>query len=197
MDATEVLKQDIQRCGCTLEPAEWHRLSKELVNCAFQKGDVIQSQARVADHWLFVASGIVASEQSTPDGNNLIARFFEAGHLCSNPTSAWHRELGSDDLIAITNVEGVLLPNLWFREQYLRGGNFGEYLRIKAMQTLMFDKDILSAKTSNDVETRYGFLESSHSEVVRHTAQKDLARFIGVTPQGLNRFLKNRQRDVG
>ena len=92
MEAIEALKKDVQRCGCSLDAAEWHRLSKEFQKCAFLKGDVILSQARVADQWLFLSSGIVASEQSNPDGNSLIARFFEAGHLCSNLTSAWRRE---------------------------------------------------------------------------------------------------------
>lgn len=60
----------------------------------------------------------------------------------------------------------------------------------------MFDKDILYAKTSNDTEVQYRFLESHHTEVVQRAAQKDIARFIGMTPQGLNRFLRNRQSSV-
>ncbi|MEM9794728.1 MAG: hypothetical protein AAF848_17440, partial [Pseudomonadota bacterium] len=74
-----------------------------------------------------------------------------------------------------------------------RGGVFGQYLRIKAMETLILDKDILCAKTSNDTEVQYSFLERSFPEVVQRATQKDVARFIGVTPQGLNRFLRNRK----
>lgn len=192
MNAIQVLKKDIEQYGVSLNDTDYAEIQKVSFECAFPMGDVILSRVRVEDHWLFLTRGIVASEQSTLGGDALIARFFEAGHLCANLTSAWARELDTDDLIAITNVEGVLLPHNLFREQYLRGNGFGEYLRLKTMETLMFDKDILCAKTSNNTEVRYGFLEHNYKEVVRRASQKDLARFVGVTPQGLNRFLKNR-----
>lgn len=193
MNAIQVLKKDIELYGVSMDDTDWSEIQKASIECSFPMGDVILSRVRVADRWLFLTRGIAASEQSTLGGDALIGRFFEAGHLCANLTSAWAQQLGTDDLVAITNVEGVVLPHHLFREQYLRGNGFGEYLRLKLMETLMFDKDIICAKTSNNTEVRYGFLERHYKEVVRRVSQKDLARFIGVTPQGLNRFLKNRQ----
>lgn len=102
----DALKQDIKLRGVSLDETEWRCINKRLLDCTFPKGSVILSQARVADHWLFLKRGIVASEQSNQDGNALIARFFEAGHFCSNLTSVWGRQLASDNLVAITNVEG-------------------------------------------------------------------------------------------
>ncbi|MEO0326956.1 MAG: hypothetical protein AAF217_00020 [Pseudomonadota bacterium] len=193
MQSIDALRQDVELHGVTISEAEWRSLCKDFSCCAYPQGDVIIDQARVADRWLFLTKGIAASEQTTTDGDALIARFFEKGHFCSNLTSAWGRQIASDELIAITNIEGVILPNALFREQYLRGNAFGEYLRMKTMEALMFDKEILCAKTSNDTELQFSFLEYSHSDVVQKTAQKDLARFIGITPQGLSRFLKNRR----
>lgn len=191
--AIDAFLNDIGLYGVALGPDTWRDLSKDFVGCAYAKGDVILSSARVADRWLFLTRGIAASEQTTPEGQALIARFFEPGQICTNITSAWSRRPGSDDLIAITDVEGVLIPDPLFREEYLRGHAFGEYLRLKCMETLLFDKDILCAKTSNDTEVQYRFLEQNYDEVVLRTTQKDLARFIGLTPQGLNRFLQARR----
>lgn len=193
MNAIDSLKHDAKSLGFAVPSEEWQSLSAEFTACRFPTGDVILSSVRVADRWLFVTRGIVAFEQTSPDGGTLIGRFFQPGQFCSNLESAWRQELASDTLIAITNVEGVLLPDPVFRDQYLRGGVFGQYLRIKAMETLILDKDILCAKTSNDTEVQYSFLERSFPEVVQRATQKDVARFIGVTPQGLNRFLRNRK----
>ena len=57
---------------------------------------------------------------------------------------------------------------------------------------------IISSKGYGQLEGRDKVTTSLRHffEVVQRTAQKDLARFIGVTPQGLNRFLKNRQRSA-
>ena len=187
------LREDVERYGIALPVDRWADLTAQVSEQEFREGTVIMSAARVADHWLFVSQGIVASEQTTADGDALIARFFEPGQICSNLSSAWRRALSSDTLIAVTQVEGVFFPDAIFRAEYLRGGAFGEYLRIKAIETLLFDKDLLCAKTSNDTEVRYSFLEQNYAEVVARTTQKDRARFVGLTPQGLNRFLKARK----
>jgi len=187
------LREDMERYGIALPEDRWAELTTQVSEQTFGEGDVIMSSARVADHWLFVSQGIVASEQTTQDGDALIARFFEPGQICSNISSAWRRALSSDTLIAVTQVEGIFFPDAIFRAEYLRGGVCGEYLRIKAIETLLFDKDLLCAKTSNDTEVRYSFLEQNYAEVVARTTQKDRARFVGLTPQGLNRFLKARK----
>ncbi|MEO1537788.1 MAG: hypothetical protein AAFR73_08645 [Pseudomonadota bacterium] len=192
MRPKERLRRDIERTGLVLSDDEWLRLSPSFSECTFAMGDIILSSTRVADRWLFLGQGIVASQQPTPKGDVLIARFFEPGQFCANMTSTWTQKLAMDELVAITDVEGVLIPDRLFRDQFLRGAVFGEYLRLKCMETLIFDKDVLYAKTSNDTEVQYRFLEDTYSRVIEHTAQKDLARFIGVTPQGLNRFLRRR-----
>jgi len=192
MRPKERLRRDIERAGLPLKDDEWRVISRDFNACAYSMGDIILSSTRVADRWLFLSEGTVASQQATPKGDALIARFFEPGQFCANLTSAWSRKHSLDELIAITNVEGVLIPDSVFRDQYLRGAIFGQYLRLKVMETLLFDKDVLYAKTSNDTEVQYRFLEETYGSVIEHTAQKDLARFIGVTPQGLNRFLRRR-----
>ena len=192
MQAKDHLRKDIEQSGLFISDDAWLHLSKDLTEFSGTLGEVILSSTRIADRWLFLTEGIVASEQPTIDGDALIARFFEPGQFCSNLTSAWSRKLAFDELIAISDVKGVLIPDALFREQFLRGGVFGEYIRLKFMETLLFDKDILCAKTTNDTEVQYRFLEENCAQVIAHTTQKDIARFIGVTPQGLNRFLRRR-----
>ena len=191
VSALAVLRDDVAASGVTLPAADWARIAAQLTEARFPGGAVIFSQGRIADRWLFVARGIAASEQSSSDGGATIARFFEPGQVCANVTSAWRQDFASDDLIAMTPLDGVLLPDPVLRHEYLRGGAFGEYLRLKVMETLLFDKDLLCAKTSTDTAVRFRFLHDRYSEVVQRVPQKDLSRFLGVTPQGLSRFLRS------
>lgn len=189
------LKGDIQRLGVTLDLPEWDRVRQQLRRIRVAAGDKIQSQARVADSWVFLTDGIAASEKTWRDGSTTIARFFEPGDICANVTSAWTRHIGTDDLVAVTDVTGVSMPNSLFRQEYLEGGPFGTYLRLKFMDAHLFAKELICAKTSGQTETRYRFLEEYHQSVVGHVPQKDIARFLGVTPQGLSRFLRRKKSD--
>ncbi|MEO1734197.1 MAG: Crp/Fnr family transcriptional regulator [Pseudomonadota bacterium] len=191
--ARACLEQDIHKAGVALTDTEWDRQTRMLSPVSAFAGEVIQNQAHIADALLFVAGGVVASQQSWEDGNVTVARFFEAGDICANFTSAWTQDIASDDLVAITDVQGLSIPNHVFRREYLSGDGFGLYLRHKMVEAHLFAKELVCAKTSGRTETRYQFLEEFHSGVIGIVPQKDIARFLGVTPQGLSRFLKRQK----
>lgn len=191
------LEGDVQRLGVVLDLQDWERIRQRCGLVQIQAGGMIQNQVDVADRWIFLTSGIAASEQTWIDGGSTIARFFEAGDFCTNVTSAWTGDIASDDLIALTDVAGLAIPNDIFRREYLTGGSFGIYLRHKLMDAHLFAKDLVCAKTSGQTETRYQFLEQHHKDVVGSVQKKDIARFLGVTPQGLSRFLRRRKSASG
>lgn len=191
------LEGDIQRFGVTLDMKEWDRISQRCTYVQVLAGDKLQNQARVADSWIYLSEGVAASEQTWLDGVSTIARFFEPGNICANVTSAWTRDIASDDLVALTYVAGMAIPNDMFRQEYLEGGFFGVYLRHKMMEAHLFAKELVCAKTSGQTETRYRFLEEYHQDVIGYIQQKDIARFLGVTPQGLSRFLRRRKKETG
>ncbi|MEL6859978.1 MAG: Crp/Fnr family transcriptional regulator [Pseudomonadota bacterium] len=145
----------------------------------------------VTQHLIFVSEGVAASIQTTPDGKQHIARFFERGQLCSNLTSAWHQDASSDALIAMSDFEGVQIPFAMFRDAFMSDGLLSRYWREMVLETLLFDKDLISIKTMRDVEPRYRFLVDRYDHVVRTVPDKYIARFLGITPQGLSRFRKN------
>lgn len=191
------LQRDIRHSGVAIDLTEWDQI---VLRCKFvhvSAGDKIQNQARVADSWIYLSDGIAASEQSWLDGGSTIARFFEPGSICANLTSAWTRDIASDDLVAVTEVTGVAIPDTLFRPEYLEGGFFGTYLRLKMMEAHLFAKELVCAKTSGKTEARYQFLEMHHRNVIESVSQKDVARFLGVTPQGLSRFLRRRKAVPG
>ena len=191
--AINLLKSDIQRLGVEIDLITWDRITQRCRCVQVKAGDKIHNQARVADTWVFLSEGVAASEQTDPDGVSTVARFFEPGDVCANLTSVWTREIGADDLVALTDVIGVAIPDDFFRREYLEGGSFGIYLRLKMMSAHLFAKELVCAKTSGRTETRYRFLERYHKAVIGTVKQKEIARFLGMTPQGLSRFLRHRK----
>ncbi|MEM8569349.1 MAG: cyclic nucleotide-binding domain-containing protein [Pseudomonadota bacterium] len=187
------LEGDIARLGVMLDLHDWNQIVQRCKSLHAPAGSKIQNQARVADSWIYLCDGVAASEQTWLNGASTIARFFEPGNICANFTSAWTRDIASDDLIALTDVSGVAIPDDIFRREYLEGGSFGIYLRLKMMEAHLFAKELICAKTSGQTETRYRFLEHHHQTVIGSVQQKYIARFLGITPQGLSRFLRHRK----
>ncbi|MEM8615029.1 MAG: hypothetical protein AAGF93_23695 [Cyanobacteria bacterium P01_H01_bin.105] len=192
MMGISVLKDDIDSYGLHIQEDEWTCIKKITSEFAFVKKSVIFSQAFVCDKIFFITEGIAASEQTLAEGVSPIARFFSRGQFCSNITSALTQAYANDTLIAITDIKGISMPMEFFLNEYHTGNKFGEYLRKKILETLLFDKEIMCAKTVLNTEYRYRFLEECQPEVIQLVPDKDIARFMGVTPQGLCRFLKKR-----
>ncbi|MEM6300594.1 MAG: hypothetical protein AAF749_02565 [Pseudomonadota bacterium] len=107
-------------------------------------------------------------------------------------TSAWNQHYAADDLLAMTDLWVVAIPNGFFRSELLDGELTGRYLRLKSMETLCFDKELIAVKTRIDTESRYRFLEQFYDGVLDRVRQRDIAAFLGITPQGLSRFKRRR-----
>ncbi len=195
MTPIETLKMDIESQGVALSSRAWASLCRSFAETRTSAGDCIYTQNHIGDHWLFLTEGVAGSRQNNVDGSLSIARFFEAGDFCANLTSTWKKDYSSDDLVALTDVAGVEIPDQVFRNEFLNGDEFGLFLRLKLMATLCFDKEVICIKTNASTEARYAFLEQQHRNVVDRVQQKDVAAFLGITPQGLSRFLRKRSRN--
>lgn len=192
MTPIETFEQDIANHNVELSSAAWSLIRQSLSEINVKARDCIYRQHNIGDRWLFLTNGIVASRQTNIDGTLSIARFFEPSDFCANLTSTWKKDYAGDELIALTNVTGIEVPDHIFRHEFLSGGDFGLYLRLKLMATLCFDKELICVKTNASTEARYRFLEQHQSSIIESVQQKDVAAFLGVTPQGLSRFLKKR-----
>lgn len=190
-DAIAMFRRDVVMRGHQLSDAEWTRLCANLEPVSVRRGAVLLDSALVTQHLFFVCDGIAASIQTTQDGDEQIARFFERGHVCSNLTSAWHQQVSADTLIAMSDFTGVRIPFALFRDQFMSDAPLSLYWREMVFETLVFDKDLICAKTIRDVETRYRFLVDRYDHVIDAVPDKYIARFLGITPQGLSRFKKN------
>ncbi|MEL6235708.1 MAG: cyclic nucleotide-binding domain-containing protein [Pseudomonadota bacterium] len=192
MSPLDRLFEDVRCRGATLDQGEQDRLRRTLHAVSSPAGTALLGQGQVADRWIFLTSGIAASEQCRADGSSSIARFFEAGQFCTNLSSILTGELAEDALIAITDCAGVAVPDRQFRQDYLDGAGFGRYLRLKVLDSYLFDKELICAKTSARTDARYDFLMRHHHAVLSMAPKKDIARFMGMTPQGLSRYLRSR-----
>ncbi|MEM1264194.1 MAG: hypothetical protein AAGH76_17475 [Pseudomonadota bacterium] len=187
----DTFRQLVESRGHKVSDQAWTEARRLLIPVSANRGDVLMDSGHVSKDLLIVSSGIAASVQTDTQGDQHIARFFERGQLCTNITSAWHQSVASDQVVAMTLLSGVQIPFAQFRNEYMAGGPIAEYWREMVIETLLFDKEVMCAKTTRDVRARYRFLVERYENVIPDVPDKFIARFIGITPQGLSRYLKN------
>ncbi|PWJ44946.1 Crp/Fnr family transcriptional regulator [Sediminitomix flava] len=187
----EVLKQEIEKYTQFNSVEEWNKFSSKLTIKEAKKREVIFRETDICDKVIYILDGIVSSEYNRDD-KQVISRFFQKGNLCSNMISAFSKTIQSDNVIAITSVKYITIPYEYFMELYLYSDSIGVFLRKKILEHLVEAKNFISIKTTANTETEYAFLEEYYPEIIRKTPSKYIAAFIGITPEALSRFLKQR-----
>lgn len=192
MDALGALRQDLARYGFPLCDQAWANICDNAVVGRAPNRAILLDSVNISSAWVFVASGFAASCYTHQNGRQSLTRFFEAGHWAGNVSSTWSQDYGSDELIAVGDVSYVTVPHQFLLAQYMQHDGFGAYIRLKVIETLRYDKDLLVCQALNDPEARFRFVQDRHPELLDVALKKDIAAFLGVTPQGYSRFLRRR-----
>ncbi|MEL6656909.1 MAG: cyclic nucleotide-binding domain-containing protein [Bacteroidota bacterium] len=187
----EELKLQIEKYIQGRIDIEWKEFSSKLSVHTASKREIVFRQTDICDSVIYILEGIAASEYNE-ENKFIISRFFRPGNLCSNMISAVSKTIESDNVIAITNLKYVAMPFDYFMKLYLHSDGIGVFLRKKILEHLIEAKNIISIKTSSVTEVQYSFMEENYPDVIAKTPSKYIAAFIGITPEALSRFLKQR-----
>jgi len=187
----EVLRRDVSAHGIEFPEADWQALSEQWCEVTIDKRREVFANGARHEGLLFVTHGICAAQFALPDGHIVISRFFEAQDLCA-VVEFTHMGLPIENsIVAVTPVEGVMIPKEFWKSEHLDGHIFGPYARRKMYKQHLFEIDILNVKTVNRTEVSYNFLRERHPTVLELVPQTMIAQFCGITPEGFSRFLRN------
>ncbi|YCO05354.1 Crp/Fnr family transcriptional regulator [Vibrio sp. VNB-15] len=184
--------ENLKRNGHSINDSELALLNKEARVLLYKKREVVFSQAVVAGHVGIVIDGVLASEFVNNDESS-ISRFFCEGDLCANLESVFQSEYASDTLFSITPATVLTFPFKRFEEMYLGSEHFGLYLRKQLLLNTLTTKKIVSIKSQSAAQAKQEILEKDLPWVLERVPQKYIASFLGLTPQGYSRFLRERR----
>ena len=192
-DALNDFKREIASYDVNLSDADWSNLLGLVKVKTAKKKEVIFSQTELCNHVIYLLSGITATIYYYDD-KEVVTRFFQKGNFNTNIVSAESKSMASDALVAITDINYLLLPFDFFLDSFLYSNTFGVFVRKKIMGMIIENKKNTTIKTINDTEIKYTFLEENYPLIIRDTPSKYIAKFIGVTPEGYSRFLSSRRK---
>ena len=136
----------------------------------------------------FVRAGLLKAYYVTDDGNEAVKSFIQSGDFIGSLTSAYMRERCSFNLVCLEDCALLAVPfdalYAASRRDIEIAGRVIDFLLGFAMKKERREREFLSLSA----EARYRLLLEQSPELLQRVRQKDIARYLGVTPVGLSRI---------
>lgn len=174
--------------GVPISEAEWQAFSSHLLPQTSKKRSTIFRQTETCKYVIYLTQGVTASIYNYDD-KEIVTRFFQEGNFSTNIVSAVLKDVASDNLIAITDVEYILIPFELFIDLFLYSNTIGIFIRKKIIAHSLENKNFTTIKTIPDTRIKYQFMLDHYPQIMKRTPAKFIAKFLGMTPEGYSRFL--------
>ena len=159
---------------------------------SFRKGQHFLSAGDPADAVGFVVEGLFRARCDTPDGHLYIRNFCSSGYFIGAFASAIRGAPSDVSIEAIEPSTVLALSYTRLREFFGRGAVWQEFGR-KLAEWHYIEREIKEYRLlACTAEERYEAFVKENPHVLGRVSQVDIAAYIGVAPESLNRLLKRR-----
>ncbi len=153
-----------------------------------QPGEHVFQQGEADRFLYFVRSGLLKAYYITGEGKEAVKSFIQPGDFIGSLTSAYKRERCSFNLVclqpaSVLRVEFDALERQ-SRQHLAIASHVIDFLLNFAMKKERREMEFLSLSA----EDRYRLLLERSPELLEQVRQKDIARYLGVTPVALSRI---------
>ena len=153
-----------------------------------EAGDTVFRQGDNCDALFLVRSGLLKASYLSDAGRETIKSFIREGELIGSLAAAWRGEPTPFGLMALEPTSMIRVP---FGVLYEASQNSlpiaratTQFLLGFAMKKERRERDFLTATP----ETRYRMLMRDSPDLLERVTQKDIARYLGITPVALSRI---------
>jgi len=159
----------------------------------FKEGEYLFREGRICTQLFFISHGILRILSTNDKGVERTHYFYKEGQFCTILKSFSERAVAEASIVAAVDVEVLVLTR-----QKLEG----LYRSVPYLQDLidrMFQRQLLEkVETRNmylamDAETQYKLFQERQPDIALRVSMKDIASYLGITPQSLSRIRRNLQ----
>ncbi|RYZ45063.1 MAG: Crp/Fnr family transcriptional regulator [Sphingobacteriales bacterium] len=148
----------------------------------YHEGDISKGQA-------FVTSGCLRSYAIDQNGFEHILQFAPAGWWIGDMHSLIHQQPGKLTIDAVENSEMLFVYKTDLGELFQRIPKFEHYFRVLLERSLITYQNRLLDNLSLTARERYENFCRHYPTLIQQLPQKQVASYIGVTPEFLSRML--------
>lgn len=175
-----------------LDPAERNQFIALLQLKTYQRQSFALQPGDIAQALMFVVSGCLRLYSTDQNGREHIVLFAPQDWWCTDQAS-FHAQLPAVYAIQAlknTAVLQITRPNL--KKLYGQLPKFERFFRILFQNGFVFYQQRITAGLTLSAADRYQQFLEQYPKLHRRPAQKDIAAYLGVTPEFLSRLRRKR-----
>jgi CRP-like cAMP-binding protein len=167
-----------------------------LKNKKIRKKQFLSQEGDVSKGAFFVTKGILRSYTNDKNGFDHILQFAPPGWWMADMQSLITQQPGSLNIDAIEDSDVLLLPKKELDKVYTEIPAFERFFRILAENSLVAFQQRLIDTLSLTAKERYENFCRRYPVLIQRLPQKQVASYIGVTPEFLSKMLKSKNNNL-
>jgi CRP-like cAMP-binding protein len=144
-------------------------------------------EGEVCKHSAFVLSGCLRGYSIDKNGTEHVLSFAPADWWMADMYSLLSQQPGVLNIEALENTQMLLLSKVNQEKLYTQIPAFERFFRILAEKSLVANQQRLIDRLSLTGQERYAKFCQRYPTLINHLPQKQIAAYIGVTPEFLSR----------
>lgn len=152
-----------------------------------KKKQFLLQQGEVCKHSAFVTSGCLRGYSIDKNGTEHVLSFAPADWWMADMYSLISQQPGVLNIEALEDTEMLLLSKADQEKLYIALPKFERFFRILAEKSLVANQQRLIDRLSLTGEERYKIFCKRYPTLIHHLPQKQIAAYIGVSPEFLSR----------
>lgn len=152
-----------------------------------RKKEFLLQQGEICKHSAFVISGCLRGYSVDKSGTEHVLSFAPADWWMADMYSLISQQPGVLNIEALEDTEMLLLSKINQEKLYTELPKFERFFRILAEKSLVANQQRLIDRLSLTGEERYKIFCHRYPTLINHLPQKQIAAYIGVTPEFLSR----------
>ncbi|WP_118975822.1 Crp/Fnr family transcriptional regulator [Taibaiella koreensis] len=177
--------------GRTLTAAEEQLILSAFTEREARRDEVLFPGDKVCRTLFFIDSGVLRLGRTDDKGNDITYFFLKEGQFCTILKSFQDGIIAEEQIIAasevrLRSVTRIALDTLYEQLPWLR-----HTLEQLLQRQLMEKIDLRNRFLERDAPGNYQALLEQVPGILLHVSLKDIASYLGITPQSLSRLRKN------
>lgn len=157
-----------------------------------KKKQFLSQEGDISKGPVFVTRGILRSYTVDKNGFEHILQFAPSGWWIADMYSMVTQKPGQLSIDAIEDSEVFLLPKPELEKLYITIPSLERFFRILAENSLITYQQRIIGSLSETAKERYNNFCKTYPSLIECLPQKQVASYIGVTPEFLSKMLKNK-----
>ena len=166
-----------------LDPAEEKCFTGMLEPATYKNRQMILQEGDICRHTIFVREGCLRGFTTDKNGYEHVLHFAPPGWWMADLYSLISQRPGTLFIQALEKTEVLLLPKTSQEQLYRDVPKFERFFRILAENSLVNNQQRLLDNMSLSAEERYDLFCKKYPTLIHCLPQKQIASYIGVTPE--------------